>query len=162
MVCPIAPDYACIRRHPSHCIHRPLPQGCTVSDIPTWLFGQGPPAFAHSAWTHHNCALAINKNLTARCPTTAANAVYPWRAWRLPDQRQDAKHEALRECCIRGRPTWGYRILIRRLAELRILQAVSGMPGSVAGWLPGPLQTRLRQSRQGAGGSRFAWNVFVM
>jgi O-antigen/teichoic acid export membrane protein len=48
------------------------------------------------------------------------------------------------------------------LAELRILQAVSGMPGSVAGWLPGPLQNRLRQSRQGVGGSRFAWNVFVM
>ena len=36
------------------------------------------------------------------------------------------------------------------------------MPGSVAGWLPGPLQARLRQSRQNVGGSRFAWNVFVM
>ncbi len=36
------------------------------------------------------------------------------------------------------------------------------MPGSVTGWLPGPLQARLRQSRQNVGGSRFAWNVFVM
>jgi O-antigen/teichoic acid export membrane protein len=48
------------------------------------------------------------------------------------------------------------------LADLRILQVVSDVPGSVAGWLPAPLQTRLRQSRQAAGGSRFAWNVFVM
>jgi O-antigen/teichoic acid export membrane protein len=59
------------------------------------------------------------------------------------------------------------------LAELRILQLVAGVHGSVAacfalstsgllGWLPAPLQARLRQSRRGAAGPSFAWNVFVM
>jgi O-antigen/teichoic acid export membrane protein len=67
----------------------------------------------------------------------------------------------------------GYRTLIRRLAELRLLQLMSGMPGSFAAciamsasglleWLPMPLQQRLRQFRPGAAGPGFAWNVFVM
>jgi O-antigen/teichoic acid export membrane protein len=59
------------------------------------------------------------------------------------------------------------------LAELRFLQLVTGMPGSLAaciamnasgllGRLPGPLQARVRRFSQGPSRPGFAWNVFVM